>query len=108
MWPVVCAIMKWGPVWRDCRVTLYTDNIQVLYAINTNRSKNKVVMQWLREIFWSSFIHNFHLVAKWVRSRDNILPDCLSRVTNHVARGVADKLLYQGHYCFRPLEEVII
>lgn len=108
MWPVLCAIIRWGPLWRDSRVTLYTDNMQVLHAINTNRSKNKVVMQWLREIFWSSFVHNFHLVAKWVKSRDNILPDCLSRVTNKNARNVVDKLLIQGHYCFRPLEETVV
>lgn len=85
-------------------MVLYTDNNQVLIALNTNRSRNRVVMGWLREIFWSSFVNNFHIVAKRISSKDNILPDCLSRFSNASARRLGCKLLTQGHYRFRNME----
>lgn len=100
MWPVVCAVIRWGASWRHKKVILYTDNMQVMYAVNTNKSKNKVLMQWLREIFWASVIHNFHLVAKRISSKNNILPDCLSRISVPSARELCINLLIQGRYNF--------
>lgn len=82
-------------------MVLYTDNMQVMFAINNNCSGNRVVMEWLRELFWASAVNNFFLVAKRIRSSDNILPDCLSRVVNPVARQACWRLLRQGRYNFR-------
>lgn len=44
--------------------------------------------------------YNFHLVAKRISSHDNILPDCLSRVSNKNAFDVCIRLLMQGRYNF--------
>lgn len=78
-WPVLWSVVRWGHLWRGHKVVVYTDNNQVLVAINKNCSRNRIVMTWLREIFWSSFVHNFVLSAKRISSTDNIMADCLSR-----------------------------
>lgn len=103
MWPVLCSVSRWGHTWRNKRVILYTDNNQVLYAINDNKSRNNKVMGWLREIFWSSFVYNFYLTASRIPSSENVLPDCLSRITTVSARSLGARLLKAGHYNFRSL-----
>lgn len=107
-WPVIWAVVRWGHLWRGRKIVLYTDNNQVLVALNTNRSRNTVIMGWLREIFWSSFVHNFFIVAKRISSKDNILPDCLSRFSNDSARRLQSRcqLLNKGHYCFRNVDPI--
>ena len=54
--------------------------MQVLAMINTGRSKNKLCMSWLRELFWVCFIHNIDLFATYIKSEDNVLADHLSRL----------------------------
>lgn len=104
MWPVLCGVLRWGSTWRNKRVVLYTDNNQVLYAINDNKSRNNKVMGWLREIFWSSFVYNFYLTAARIPSAENVLPDCLSRITTVSPRALGVKLLKADHFDFRTME----
>lgn len=98
MWPVLCGVLRWGATWRNKRVVLYTDNNQVLYAINDNKSRNNKVMGWLQEIFWSSFVYNFYLTAARISSSENVLPDCLSRFSKPSARCLGINLLKDGHF----------
>lgn len=103
MWPVLSSVLRWGYRWRNKRVVLYTDNNQVLYAINDNKSRNNKVMGWLREIFWSSFVYNFYLTAARIPSAENVLPDCLSRISNVNPRSLGLRLLKAGHFDFRSV-----
>lgn len=105
MWPVLSGVLRWGAFWRNKRVTLYTDNNQVLYAVNNNRSRNSKVMGWLREIFWSSFVYNFFLTARRIPSAENVLPDCLSRFTVPSARRLGIELLKSGHFNCRNVAD---
>lgn len=106
-WPVVWAVVRWGHLWRNQKIILYTDNNQVLYAINSNKSRDWVAMGWLREIFWASFVHNFHIVARHIPSRDNILADCLSRFSDNNARRLGIYLLHAGHFHFRNVAGIV-
>ena len=82
VWPVVAAASRWGSQWSGRKVVIRTDNTQVQQMINTGRSRSIRCMWWLRELFWLSVVYNFHLVAKRVTSKDNIIADYLSRVTD--------------------------
>ena len=62
--------------------------MQVLAMVNTGRSKNKLCMDWLRELFWTCFIFNIELHATYIRSKDNVLADDLSRLPY---KGVVDR-----------------
>lgn len=80
--PVVQMIKRNGINWRNQLVRCHTDNTQVVMAINTGRSSNVSSMSMLRDIFWDSVVHNYHLVASHISGCDNFIPDYLSRWSN--------------------------
>ena len=79
LWPIVVSAHRWGKCWYGKKVLFLTDNTQVLQMINTGRSSSVECMFWIRELFWLSFIHNFQAVASHIGTRENIVPDYLSR-----------------------------
>ena len=79
LWPIVSSAQRWCTLWKGFKIRIYTDNTQVMSMINTGRSSNPECMFWLRELFWLSYVYNFQLVASYVRSVDNVVPDFLSR-----------------------------
>lgn len=58
----------------------FSDNSQVVSMVNKGTSSSSVAMAFIRSIFWSSAINNFHLMARHVRGMDNIAADTLSRL----------------------------
>lgn len=89
LWPVICAIRRWGTRLQNMRVLIRSDNSHVVTMINTGRSQNVQCMRWLRELFWMSFIFNIDITASYIRSKDNVIPDLLSRAT---VSGLLDRL----------------
>ena len=79
LWPILVSAKRWGSQWSGRKVRILTDNTQVLHMINTGRSASVPCMFWIRELFWLSYIYNFHAVASYIGTKDNILPDYLSR-----------------------------
>ena len=79
LWPVILGVHRWAPHFRNSRMHIVTDNMQVLAMINTGRSSNKLCMSWLRELFWTCFINNTDVHASYIKSEDNVLADALSR-----------------------------
>lgn len=63
LWPVVEALSRWGPYWKDSEVLLHSDNTQVLSMICTGRSSNHQSMSLLREIFWQCAIFNIYKLS---------------------------------------------
>ena len=51
LYPVLMGLKRWAKKYSNTKVHCITDNMQVLAMINTGRSKNKLCMEWLREIF---------------------------------------------------------
>ena len=49
LWPFVLALKHWGPFFKNPRLHLITDNMQVLAMINTGRSTNRTCMAWIRD-----------------------------------------------------------
>ena len=70
-------------------------------SVNTGRSCNIASMYWLRELFWLSFIFEFHCVSSYVKSEENVIPDFLSRYADP-KRGLQwSPALTSGLCCFR-------
>ena len=101
LWPVVLSAHRWGKFWKDRKVRLYTDNTQVMSMINTGRSSSTECMFWLRELFWVSVLYNFHIVASYVRSSDNVVPDFLSRFFDVKRRASIPPHLTWDLCCYR-------
>ena len=89
LWPVIQAVARWSDAWRNQRVLIVTDNMQVLYMLRTGRSKNVTCMGWLRELFWRQFLGNFEIQTVYIRSEDNVWADAISRLAY---RGMASVL----------------
>ena len=99
LWAVVIGIKRWIQVLRDTTVILYTDNLQVLYAILNGRAKNNTCMTWVRELFWMGLINNMKISPRYVRSEDNVLADTLSRLSYRKTRNSAPDLLSAYNLC---------
>lgn len=79
-YPLIEALWRWGPAMRDSKIVVHSDNTQVVAAINSGRSENKVAMFILRRIFWLSVLFNCHVVSKHIPGRLNVTADALSRL----------------------------
>ncbi|CAG2204568.1 unnamed protein product [Mytilus edulis] len=60
---VALAVKRWAKCWQNRRVFIYCDNASTVACINKCTSRNKLLMSFLRELFWLSAANNFHLVA---------------------------------------------
>ena len=99
LWPVVAGLHRWAPSYRNSRIHIITDNMQVLAMINTGRSTNKTCMTWLRELFWICVVNNIDLFASYIKSEDNILADALSRAAYSGVTQKCVKLLDGFNMC---------
>ena len=79
LYAILVSLRRWGHALRDTQIQVVTDNNQALFMINTGRSANKCCMAWLREIYWLCFIFNVELFAVYIKSKDNVFADTLSR-----------------------------
>lgn len=80
LWPVLLGIHRWYHLFKNCRVSLLTDNTQVLGMLRKGLSSNTVCMDWIREIYWVCVIHNIDLVPDYIATGDNTIADALSRI----------------------------
>ena len=99
LWPVVVGLKRWSSFYINKKVNIITDNMQVLAMINTGRSHNALCMEWVRELYWISFIYNIDMYATYIRSEDNVLADQLSRLLYKGYVDKCNKTLYQNNMC---------
>ena len=80
MWAVVSAARRWSyPLEEPVCVVFVTDNTTVQAALSTGRCCNRQIMIWVKELFWLSVEFNFDIKSTYIRSKDNIICDALSR-----------------------------
>ena len=60
-------------------VKFYMDNENALVAINKGKTHDEFMLDCLREITWYTAKYEILLRAVYIRSKENILPDALSR-----------------------------
>ena len=83
--PVLIAARRFGHLWQNKRVFVYTDNSSVLSYINRATCKtSKHAMTYLRELFMISALFNFHLTARHLKGERNTIADCLSRLNDPI------------------------
>ena len=74
------AIIHWAPYFKDRLVYLYSDNMCTVSIINKCTSRNPAVMTQLRQMFWSSALHNFSVRAIYMPGHKHIMADTVSRL----------------------------
>ena len=84
LFPIVVACHVWGTHWRNRRVQFCCDNQSVVAIISSGTSKERPIMQLLRELFLCSARFGFKVSAKHVPGRENGIADALSRFNMQV------------------------
>lgn len=79
--PVYLGVHRWKAQFTSHRIIIVSDNYQVVCMIKTGRSKNATCMKWLKKIFWLGVEYDIEFEAEYIRSSDNIIADCLSRLS---------------------------
>ena len=77
---VVLAAHIWGSRWANRCIYVFSDNMTTVSNINKGTSKNKVIMHYLRYLFWVSARFNFRLRARHIKGINNRHADLISRL----------------------------
>ena len=76
----LCAgIFTWAERLQNCRIIIFCDNQAVVSMVNNLTSGCKNCMVLLRLLVLNGLYYNRRILVKYVKSRDNILADALSR-----------------------------
>lgn len=100
---VLFAARRWGHLWANSRVLIHTDSMVAKAILNKGTTKNKAVMQVLRELFWLAVSHNFDVTATYVPGKLNDRADAISRLHEP---GQLLRLDSFHHYCLCPWQLV--
>ena len=87
--PIVLALKLWGKLMANTRMLFLTDNESVMFVINSQSSKDPMLMELVRSLVISSMSHNIHFRAKHIPGKYNVIPDLLSRLQEEKARKIA-------------------
>jgi hypothetical protein len=74
------SVIHWAPMLRNRVVYLYTDNMCALSIINKCASRNVVLMDTLRSMFWCSVKYNFVVKAIYMPGHKHLIADTISRL----------------------------
>ena len=97
--PVWLALKKYADSWKDCQILCLSDNTQVVHMLKKGHSINKDCMILLRDIFWLCVMNNMYITPIPISGEFNVIPDCLSRVSDTNSISVA---LKHGICCSEP------
>lgn len=89
LYPIVLAINMWGHMLINCKIMFHTDNQACMHIINTQTSKDKLIMKLVRSLVLKSLTHNILFRACHVPGKINTIPDLLSRFQFQQARQLA-------------------
>ena len=80
---IVIGARRWANLWANKHIVIFSDNSCSVHAIKKGTVRNTMAMTLLREFFWLSAVHNFHLSARFIAGKDNIISDFVSRLDEH-------------------------
>ena len=80
LYALSAAVLTWGHLIQNKRITIFCDNMGVVGMINSCTSSCKNCMFLLRLLILDNLINNRKVTAKYVRSQDNEKSDALSRL----------------------------
>jgi hypothetical protein len=93
------SILHWSKWFRDRTVYIYTDNKCTMSIINKCTSRNRLVMDRLRDMFWASVANNFIVKAIYMPGVKHVLADTISRMHEPRMLNKLQKLLHEWFIC---------
>ena len=80
LYGLAVAVFIWCKKLVNKQIVVHCDNESVVYMVNNTSSSCGQCMKLLRGIILKGLHHNFRIFAKHLRSEDNEVVDCLSRL----------------------------
>jgi hypothetical protein len=80
LYPIALAVVMFGHLWSGTNVLFISDNLSVVYCLNKQTSKDKIMMKLIRFIVLKALKYNFCFKSKHISSSSNIICDKLSRL----------------------------
>ena len=80
LFPIVLGVHMWGESLRNRRVLFFSDNESVVHVINKQTSKDKGLLQLIRQLVLICLQYNILFRARHIQGKKNILADSLSRL----------------------------
>ena len=77
--PISLAVRLWGQKMANSRILFMSDNISVVQIINSQTSRDSVLMDMVRSLVVSTMTHNIDFKSKHIPGKLNIIADGLSR-----------------------------
>lgn len=87
--PILLAVKVWAPVLRSKKILFFTDNAAVVSVINSQTTRDKHLMSFVRSLVLTTLECNILFKCKHIPGFCNIIPDLLSRCQVHKARSNA-------------------
>jgi hypothetical protein len=102
----ILAVQRWASVLSNSFVWLYSDNQCAVSIINTCTCKNEIVMQALRNMFWTCSKYNVCLKAFYVAGYLQDIPDAVSRLheTNGIMR--VQSVINNWYFCHMHVNSI--
>ena len=80
LYMLYAGIITWQNLLSDCRIVVHCDNKAVISMVNTMMSSCKYCMHIIRLLTLNALICNRRVSVIYVKSKDNVLSDTLSRL----------------------------
>ena len=79
LYPILAVVGIFGHLWRNHTIILNCDNQAIVASINKQSARNATIMKLLRPLILALMLHNIKFTAVYIKSKDNIMADALSR-----------------------------
>ncbi|WAR01906.1 hypothetical protein MAR_008464 [Mya arenaria] len=80
LYPIALAVTMFGHLWQNTHICFICDNMAVVYCLNKQSSKDKIMMKLIRNIVLSALENNFCFQAKRISTKKNTICDLLFRL----------------------------
>ena len=91
---IMLAIKVWSHLWHGNKISIYCDNEAVCHIINSGKTKEPVLLSFIREVAYYACTREFEIRVIHLSSEDNRLTDTLSRW--HVQSEADIKCFYEN------------
>ena len=113
LYALIVGLKLWSPKLKGKRIVCNVDNMAVCSMVNTGFSRDEHLQDGMREVAFVAATGSFEIYLKYVNTKSNVLPDLLSRWSQHpkhvekfhslthnkgyVCMDVSDKLIKLSH-----------
>ena len=104
----VLALIRWGHLFKNKYVFLYTDNQCAATVLNKCSCKNNVLMQYMRDMFWVSVKHNFVVKVFYMPGCLQTIPDRISRLQENGGLLKVEKIINNWYLCHAMYADMFV